>query len=146
MLRKICALLLLVPLSVLAQDTRPLSVDVLWEMDRVGAPVVSPNGDQVVVPVTSYDMETDESQTRLWLLSTRGGLQRALTQEGNSAGSPVFSPDGEMLAFTSRRNDDEASQVYLLPMDAPGEAVRLTDVPTGVSSLKWVGEHIYFIS
>jgi dipeptidyl aminopeptidase/acylaminoacyl peptidase len=146
MLQRMCALLLLVPLSLFAQDTRPLSVEVLWEMDRVGTPVVSPNGDQVVVPVTSYEMDSDKSQTQLWLLSTGGGVQRALTQEGNSAGSPVFSPDGTMLAFTSRRDEDEASQVYLLPMNAPGEAVRLTNVPTGVSSLKWVGEHIYFIS
>src|SRR6056297_4134608 len=91
-------------------------------------------------------METDEAETRLWLLSSEGGVQRPLTQAGASASSPVFSPDGSTLAFVTRRDDDDASQIYLLPMDAPGEATRLTQVPTGVSSLKWVGEHIYFIS
>ena len=139
-------ILLLVPTLALAEDTRLLSVDVLWEMDRVGSPVVSPVGGHVVAPVTSYDTETDESETRLWLLSTEGDVQRPLTKAGASAGSPVFSPDGNTLAFTARRDDDEASQIYLLPMDGPGEATRLSEVPTGASALKWVGEHIYFIS
>ncbi|MFW6340948.1 MAG: S9 family peptidase, partial [Wenzhouxiangella sp.] len=146
MLQRICFALLLVPMLAAAQDTRPLSVEVLWEMDRVGAPVIAPTGGHVVVPVTSYDTETDEAETRLWLLSVDGDAQRALTQAGASASSPVFSPDGNTLAFVSRRDDDEAGQIYLIPMDGPGEATRLTEVPTGVSALKWVGEHIYFIS
>ncbi len=146
MLKRMCAILLLLPLMSFAQDTQPLSVEVLWQMDRVGSPVIDPTGNSVVVPVTSYDMETDEAETRLWLLSSEGGVQRPLTQAGASASSPVFSPDGSTLAFVTRRDDDDASQIYLLPMDAPGEATRLTQVPTGVSSLKWVGEHIYFIS
>ena len=146
MMKRYFWILLLVPTLALAEDTRLLSVDVLWEMDRVGSPVVSPVGGHVVAPVTSYDTETDESETRLWLLSTEGDVQRPLTKAGASAGSPVFSPDGNTLAFTARRDDDEASQIYLLPMDGPGEATRLSEVPTGVSALKWVGEHIYFIS
>jgi dipeptidyl aminopeptidase/acylaminoacyl peptidase len=31
-------------------------------------------------------------------------------------------------------------------MNEPGEAVKLTDVPTGASAPKWVGEYIYFVS
>jgi len=124
-----------------------LSAEVLWRLDRLGEPVVSPGGEHVVVPVTSFDVETDESETRLWLLAARGeSVQRPLTAEGATASGPVFSPDGSKLAFTSRRGDDEAAQVYVLPMDAPGEAVALTDVATGVSALKWAEDHVYFVS
>jgi hypothetical protein len=31
-------------------------------------------------------------------------------------------------------------------MDAPGEARRLTEIPTGASAPRWVGQHIYFAS
>ncbi|MFN2332943.1 MAG: prolyl oligopeptidase family serine peptidase [Wenzhouxiangellaceae bacterium] len=124
-----------------------LSAEVLWQLDRLGAPLVSPQGRHVVVPATSFDVETDESETRLWLLGSADDPgQRALTAAGASASSPAFSPDGSTLAFISKRGQDDAGQVYLLPMDAPGEATRLTEVPTGVSALKWVGEHLYFIS
>lgn len=129
-----------------ASEYSRLSVDKLWQMQRVGSPLISPLGEQVVVPVTSYDLKTDKPETRLWLLSTDGKLQQALTAAGQSASSPVFSPDGKHLAFVAKRSDDDAGQIYLLPMEGPGEATRLSEVPTGVSSLKWVAKHIYFIS
>jgi len=142
--------LLLVPALASADDNnendRRLSVEKLWQMDRVGSPVIAPAGGHIVVPVTEWNVEEDESETRLWLLSAEGGVQRPLTSAGQSASSPVFSPDGSTLAFVSTRGEDEAGQIYLLSMDSPGEASRLTEVPTGVSSVKWVGEHIYFIS
>ena len=65
MLKKCFWLLLLLPLLALAQETRTLSVDVLWEMDRLGEPVIAPAGGHVVVPVTRYDMGTDRAETRL---------------------------------------------------------------------------------
>lgn len=140
------AVLLLLCNAVLAEDHDRLSAEVLWQIERLGAPVISPAGGHVVVPVTTWDTETDESETRLWLLSTDGAVQRPLTAEGASAGDPVFSPDGTQLAFTSRRDDDEAGQIYVLPMDGPGEARRLSDVATGASGLKWAGDHLYFVS
>ena len=129
------------------QEKQRLSAEVLWQLDRIGAPVISPDGETVVVPVTSFDAETDEAETRLWFLDPDGETeQRPLTAAGATASSPVFSPDGSRLAFVSQRGEDEAGQIYLLPIGQPGEAVRLTDMPTGVSALRWVGDHIYFIS
>jgi dipeptidyl aminopeptidase/acylaminoacyl peptidase len=121
-MKKWAFVLLLWPLAVLAEDTRPLSAEVLWELDRVGSPVISPVGGHVVAPVTQYDISDDSAETRLYLFSADGDTQRPLTAEGHSASSPVFSPNGEWLAFVSRRNDDEAGQIYLLPMNAPGDS------------------------
>ncbi len=127
-------------------EISPLSVEKLWEMKRIGSPVISPDGKWVVAPVTRYTVDDDQSHTDLWLFSTDGRVERPLTRHGSADGSPVFSPDGSKLAFVSRRDDDDASQIYILPIDEPGEAQRLTEVPTGTNAPKWVGEHIYFIS
>ncbi|WP_214000613.1 S9 family peptidase [Arsukibacterium sp.] len=127
-------------------DDSRLSVERLWQFQRIGNPVVSANGKHIVAPVTNYDVKTDKAQTRLWLFSADGKQQRPLTAEGLRASEPVFSPDGNTLAFISQRDKDEAGQIYLLAMDKPGEAQRLTGVPTGVSGLKWRGKHLYFIS
>ncbi len=123
-----------------AQDMQRLSAEVLWNLSRLAPPVISPKGGQVVVAATTYpeseEPETNfEPETRLWLLSTEAGhQQRPLTAAGGQANDPVFSPDGKHLAFVGKRNDDENGQIYLLPMDAPGEAIQLTDVPTGASA------------
>lgn len=138
--------LLLPAAAALASTRATLSAEMLWKIERLGDPVISPDGRQIVAPVTRFDVEKDSSETTLWLFAADGSSQRPLTRAGNSASNPLFSPDGRTLAFLARRDGDEATQIYLLPMDGPGEARRLTEVPTGVSAPKWVGEHLYFIS
>ncbi|MXR69189.1 prolyl oligopeptidase family serine peptidase [Shewanella sp. JBTF-M18] len=148
-MKKIAILLLciLMPVTtVFAQTGKPLSVEVLWQLSRIGNPSISPNGDYIIAPVTEYDVPEDKGNTQLWLFSQDGKQQRALTAKGMRVSEPVFSPDSKTLAFISKRDKDEAGQIYLLPMDGPGEAQRLTDVPSGVYGIKWVGEHLYFIS
>nr|WP_283165073.1 S9 family peptidase [Shewanella aquimarina] len=132
--------------TVFAQTGKPLSVEVLWQLSRIGNPSISPNGDYIIAPVTEYDVPEDKGNTQLWLFGKDGKQQRALTAKGLRVSEPVFSPDSKTLAFISKRDKDEAGQIYLLPMDGPGEAQRLTEVPSGVYGLKWVGEHLYFIS
>ncbi len=129
-----------------AEQDNTLSVENLWKIDRIGKPVVSPDGRFIVAPVTNYDVKSDKGNTQLYLFDPSGQLQQPLTQPKLRASEPVFSPDSKTLAFISKRGEDEAGQIYLLPLDMPGEAQRLTEVPTGVKGLKWVGKHLYFIS
>lgn len=123
-----------------------LSVEKLWQLDRIGQPAVSADGRHIVAPVTAFDLKEDRAQTQLWRFSADGRQQLPLTAKGLSVSEATFSPDGKTLAFISKRHQDDVGQIYLLPMDSPGEAMRLTEVPTGVSGLKWVGRHLYFIS
>lgn len=133
-------------LSVQADDTQYLTQELIWKIERIGAPIIAPQGGHIVAPVTVYNMDNDQGETRLWLFNTDGDVQRPLTAAGQRASNAVFSPDGTHLAFVSQRHDDSAGQIYVLPMDGPGEAQRITEVPNGVSGMKWIGEHFYFIS
>ncbi|MDD8059082.1 S9 family peptidase [Shewanella metallivivens] len=143
----ILILCLLMPMaSAFAEQTETLSAEVLWQLKRIGSPIVSPQGDHIIAAVTEFDIPEDKGTTQLWSFAKDGSGQRALTAKGLRASEPVFSPDGKTLAFVSKRDKDEAGQIYLLPMNGPGEAQRLTEVPGGVNGIKWVGEHIYFIS
>ena len=53
-----------------------------------------------------------------------------------SDSSPAWSPDGELIAFVSKRGEDKQPQIYVIAVDG-GEARRVTNVPTGVSAPKW---------
>lgn len=142
------------PLNSRTKKKKTFDVDALWQIERVGAPSLSPDGAQAVASLTRTSMESNKSQTQLWLLSTLGGEPRALTSAGSpdsKDGSPQWSPRGDQIAFLARREQqgtkDEEAQLYLIAPDG-GEARRAATVATGVEAFKWFpdGRRIAFIS
>lgn len=130
-----------------AQERVPFSAERSWEIQRIGGPAISPDGKTIVAPVTRYDLKDNKGLTDLWLWSTDGKVERALTTNPASDSSPLFSPDGQSLAFVSQRNGDTAPQLYVMPL-AGGEATRVTNVPTGVAQPMWFpdGKRLAFLS
>jgi dipeptidyl aminopeptidase/acylaminoacyl peptidase len=117
-----------------AAARQPIDAHALWQMKRVGNPVVSPDGRQSAFTVTGYDIDKNTSSTDIYLLDNQSGEVRQITFSGREGG-PVWSPDGQRLAFVSRRHDGPG-QVYVLELGG-GEARKLTDLPVGVFGLKW---------
>jgi len=128
------------------QRKHSLTIADLWSLKRFGAPTLSPDGTMACAALTAYDMNSNESNTDLWLFPTSGKAGRRLTA-GDKDGDPKWSPDGKWIAFTAKRKDDEEAQVYIIAADG-GEAQRLTKVPTGASALRWFPDsrRIAFIS
>ena len=130
---------------------RPITIDDLWQLERLGAPSLSPDGAQAVATVTRFKMEDNTSSSRLLLLSTLGGAPRPLTQCGDKDGQPRWSPRGDRIAFVAKREQagvkDDVPQLYLIAPDG-GEAERSTTVATGVEAFRWFpdGRRIAFIS
>ena len=120
-----------------APSVRPITHEDLWLMKRPGALAVSPDGRWFVVAVTEPAYEEGQGRSDLWIVSSDGkGSLRRLTSGKGSEGDPVFSPDSTRLAFTAKRDEDEASQVYVLDL-AGGEAQRVTNWPGGAKSPKF---------
>jgi dipeptidyl aminopeptidase/acylaminoacyl peptidase len=128
-----------------------ITVDDLWQLERLGAPGLAPDGAQAVASLTAYSMSTNKSSSSLWLLSTLGGRPRRLTSCGDKDGAPRWSPDGHRIAFVAKREQegskDEEPQLYLIAPDG-GEAQRAAEVATGVNAFRWCpdGRRIVFVS
>ena len=128
-----------------------ITVEDLWKLERLGAPSLSPDGAQAVASLSRYSMDENKGATTLWLLSTLGGAPRPLTTGGDKDGHPRWSPHGDLIAFTAKRDQegskDKESQLYVIAPDG-GEARRAAEVATGVNAFRWAsdGRRLVFIS
>jgi len=115
-------------------SARPLEFEDFFGAARLSDPQWSPDGKHIAFVITDYSLETNKSDSDIYIISSKGGDIRRLTHNAGSDNQPRFSPGGEWLAFTSSRSGK--SQIWLLPL-AGGEAKQLTTLSTGASSPQW---------
>ncbi|HYM42138.1 MAG TPA: prolyl oligopeptidase family serine peptidase, partial [Steroidobacteraceae bacterium] len=116
----------------------PITHEKLWMMKRVGAGVVSPDGRWVVFPVLEPAYEQDKEVSDLWVTAADGSSPpRRLTHTRAPEKGVAWSPDSRAIAFSTKREGDEAEQIYILDLAAGGEARRLTSLSTGAAHPQW---------
>ncbi len=112
---------------------RGLTAHDLVNLERVSAPTLSPDGQQLAFVLRQTDYDNNRGQTSIWLQPWDGGAARRLTAQGSSAGSPQWAPDGRSLYFLSSRSG--SMQVWRLALDG-GDATQVTDYPFDVGSFR----------
>ncbi len=123
----------------------PLTPETLvYDLIQVGDPQVSPDGTRIVYGRTVTGRETGQAMSQLWLCDIDGGNARQLTYEGQQNGGARWSPDGTRLAFVSDRVPK--SGVFILPLDAHGEAREVTRHNGPITNLAWSpnGEYLAY--
>jgi len=130
-----------VPLAARAQTPAartPITHEKLWMMKRVGGPIVSPDGKWVVYSVLEPSYEPDKEVSDLWLAAADGkSPPRRLTHTRAAEKGVAWSPDSRAIVFSTKREGDEADEIYLLDLAAGGEARRLTSLSTGAANPQW---------
>lgn len=110
-------------------QTRPWHATDYYKLTAVGAPQLSPDGRQVAFPVTTVVEDKDRRHTEIWMAATDGSTPPfRFTSPGTEANNPVWSPDGSLLAFSSRREGSD-DDIWFLRTRAPaGEAYQIRGV------------------
>jgi len=129
------SLLATLPAVVVAQAPRPIAISDLTALKTVGAPRLSPDGNQVAYTISTADVKKDRSSTRIWMSPAAGGDAIPMTGAGAPGSNPKWSPDGKYLGFTAARNGGE-TQVWTLNRMG-GEAEQRTEVKQGVDNFEW---------
>jgi len=123
--------------AVAVEAKQPISHEVLWLLKQVGAPAASPDGRWAVIPVTEPAYDEKEELADLWIVRTDGtAVPRRLTTAKSKESAPSWSPDSRQIAFSTKREGDEVSQVYVLDLSG-GEARRLTETALGSTAPRW---------
>jgi Tol biopolymer transport system component len=104
----------------------------IWMMKRVGSPALSPDGRSVIVSVNEYSYDEKEQSSDLWIVPADGSAApRRITFNKATESEVTWSPDSRRIAFSSKRESDDANQIYILDIANGGEAQRVTNSATG---------------
>jgi dipeptidyl aminopeptidase/acylaminoacyl peptidase len=129
----IASVLVLVFAGSAAAATHPFDVQDLVMMDRVGEPVVSPDGKRVAFTVRSTDYEANKGVTSLWTVPVAGGAATQRVGHQPGAASPRWSADGKSLYFLAAQ--DGTAQLWRV--DAAGSVAQaLSALPLDIGSYR----------
>jgi dipeptidyl aminopeptidase/acylaminoacyl peptidase len=116
----------------LAQTKHAITHEDVWLMKRVSAPLPSPDGKWVVFSVVEPSYDDKEVVSDLWIVpADASSAPRKITNTKGAESGVTWSPDSQRIAFSAKREGDDANQIYLLNVIAAGEAVRVTSLSTG---------------
>ena len=128
---------------------RALTHEVMWLMKRVAAPSPSPDGKWTVFSVTNPAYEEKDQTSDLWIVPNDGSADpRQITFTKSSESDVAWSPDSKRIAFSAKREGDEAAQIYALDIVDGGEARRVTSIAGGarLPQFRPDGKAILFVS
>lgn len=73
-----------------------MNPELLWSLGRVGAEMISPDGNNVIFGVTYYDVEAGTSERNLYTIGLNNGNPVQITKEKGGENSVMILPGGKM--------------------------------------------------
>ena len=124
-----------------AATAETFTADHLVRLDRVGSPVLSPDGSKVVYSLRKTDMEANKGRYDLWWTNVSDGQTHRLTSHEENDTDPGWSPAGDHVFFLSSRSG--SSQVWRIAIKG-GEATQVTNLPVDVGTFRLpaAGNHL----
>ena len=119
-----------------AEGMTPLDVA---RLKLVGGAHVSPDGGYIAYTVSeprdpsASDFENGKAKNILHLYNTKTGQDRVFIGSDDKMGSVHWSADSSRLFFLSKRDGDEHTALYSIPVDG-GEARRVLSYQNGIST------------
>jgi dipeptidyl aminopeptidase/acylaminoacyl peptidase len=115
-------------------EKRLITVEDINKIKNINEPRISPDGKWIAYVLQTANLMKRGYDNNIYIVSTAGGEPIQITRSGKDS-SPTWSPDSTRLAFVSSRN--EKPQIFILPVNRPGEPRALTSHDNGAFAPAW---------
>lgn len=115
-----------------ASNPQLLQLEDVFQLEYASAPAIHPQGEATVFVRNYMDIMTDRKYGTLWQVSHGGDLRPLLGGDANDH-SPVWAPDGSILAFISNRSGRQQIHLYWTDTGKHAPITRLTGSPSNLS-------------
>ncbi len=120
--------------SALAQQPRQtLTVADFLDLERVGSPVISPDGKTILFDRGFVDKVNDTWDGAIWQMNADGSRARFLVKGGGA----VWSPDGTRIAYIAAADNPKGAQIFVRYMDAEGATTQITRLTEAPGNITW---------
>src|SRR6267378_3099153 len=110
---------LLIPTLLQGQQARPWQSTDYYRLTVVSSPALSPDARRVAFVVTTVVEDKDRRHNEIWMAPADGSAPAfRYTSPSTEASNPNWSPDGSLLAFSSRREGSD-DDIWFLRTAAP---------------------------
>ncbi len=136
-------LLLYISGAAKAQNKTALDYLDVFELQYVGDPQISPDGEKIVYVRNQFDIMTDRKYTNLWMIDFSGENHMPLTSGKKGYSSPTWSPDGKKLVYVSA--EEGSAQIFIRWMES-GQTASITNLTEGPGNITWSpdGQYLAF--
>ena len=131
--------------SAAQQPSGLLDMDTYMEMESVGSPSISPDGNYILFTRGSVDKMNDRNKSELMIMDLSTRRISELETGSFEVSSPIWSPDGTRIAFLSDKSG--TNQIHVMWLDTR-ETKQLTNLDRAPGGIRWSpdGAHISFTS
>ncbi|MBI3943553.1 MAG: PD40 domain-containing protein, partial [Chloroflexi bacterium] len=116
---------------------KPLTIADGLKYKTLDSVAFSPDGERIVFTAGyRWKRNAQEGERHIWISDVASGQATPFTHGAQVDMAPLWSPDGNWLAFLSDRAERGKFQIYIIPVNG-GEARCLTNLDDKPSDLQW---------
>lgn len=97
-MKKLLIIFALFTISLLPQK-RPFTLDDIYNVKSVSAPILSPDGNKIAFTATTFNLKEGKSKSKIYIMNNDGSNQYELLNEEKSVYSPFWSNDSREIYF-----------------------------------------------
>ncbi|WP_246840582.1 S9 family peptidase [Lacimicrobium sp. SS2-24] len=120
--------------TALAQDGSRFVSEDIFELEYVSDAQISPDGSRIVYVRSSFDVMQDDNRHSLWMYELDSNENYPLFADQHDYSQPVWSDNGQKLAFISNRDGRSQLYVHWLLQD---KTALVTQVEKGIRDISW---------